>query len=353
MRLSQAFHVVLALPLRGRFRPVLTDPRPTRCNRSVPPFPKPRFSYDYDLAHELAALRAYRKQKPGRQIPAKSKGKLLLATWNVANLGAQDRLDSDYELIAELVGWFDLVAIQEVNDDLRGIEAIHERLPKRYDLMFSDASGNRERQAFLYDSRKVSRLREVGRIAIPPSQLPRIKLPNSAAKFEGFDRGPYLASFGCGSFRLGLVNVHLFFGSEEPVDLDRRTLETFAVAWWADKTHRDANSYVGDIVPLGDFNLPKAVPGDRIFDALVALGLEAPPHSSQVGSAIASDNQYDQIAFFPGATKDRFTGACNVFDFDGALFQDLWSARPPQQFREYVRFHLSDHRPLWAEFSTA
>ena len=101
--------------------------------------------------------------------------------------------------------------------------------------------------------------------------------------------------------------MHLFYGSEAPADLDRRTLETFAVAWWADKTHRDKKSYVGDVVPLGDFNLPKAAPGDRIFDALVALGLTTPSHSSQIGSAIASDNQYDQIAFFPGTTMDRFT----------------------------------------------
>jgi len=107
------------------------------------------------------------------------------------------------------------------------------------------------------------------------------------------------------------------------------------------------------VVPLGDFNLPKAAPGDRIFDALVALGLETPPHSSQIGSAIASDSHYDQIAFFPGTTKDRFTGACNVFDFDGALFQDLWQQRTQAQFQAYVRYHLSDHRPLWAEFHTA
>jgi hypothetical protein len=31
----------------------------------VPPFPKPRFAYDYDLSRELGALRAYRKSKPG------------------------------------------------------------------------------------------------------------------------------------------------------------------------------------------------------------------------------------------------------------------------------------------------
>jgi len=320
---------------------------------NVPPFPKPRFDYAYDLGHEVAALRDYRKHKPGRQIPAKGKGRLLLATWNIANLGVQDRLDTDYALIAEVVSWFDLVAVQEVNDDLRGIEAIHSHLPSRYELLFSDASGNRERQAFLYDNRKVSRLREVGRVAIPPSQLPRIAIAGATTAFAGFDRGPYLASFESGGFRFALLNVHLFYGSEAPVDLDRRTLETFAVAWWADKTHRDKHSYVGDIVPLGDFNLPMAAPGDRIFDALVALGLTTPPHSSQIASAIASENQYDQIAFFPGATMDRFTGACNVFDFDGALFQDLWAQRTPAQFRAYTRFHISDHRPLWAEFRTA
>ena len=319
----------------------------------MPPFPKPRFDYSYDLAHELAALRDYRKHKPGRQIPRKGKGRLLVATWNVANLGVQDRLDSDYALIAEVVSWFDLVAVQEVNNDLRGIEAIHSQLPSRYDLLFSDASGNRERQAFLFDSRKVTRLREVGRVAIPPSQLPRIAVAGATAAFGGFDRGPYLASFEAGAFRFALLNVHLFYGSGAPADLDRRTLETFAVAWWADKTHRDRKSYVGDIVPLGDFNLPKATPGDRIFDALVALGLTTPSHSSQIGSAIASDNQYDQIAFFPGTTKDRFSGACNVFDFDGALFQDLWATRTETQFRSYTRFHISDHRPLWAEFHTA
>jgi len=319
----------------------------------VPPFPKPRFDYTYDLAHEIAALRDYRKHKPGRQIPAKGKGRLLVATWNVANLGVQDRLDSDYALITEIMSWFDLVAVQEVNDDLRGIEAIHSHLPTRYDLLFSDASGNRERQAFLFDSRKVSRLREVGRVAIPPSQLPKIAVAGATTAFAGFDRGPYLASFESGAFRFALLNVHLFYGSEAPADLDRRTLETFAVAWWADKTHRDKNSYVGDVVPLGDFNLPKAAPGDRIFDALVAFGLTTPAHSSQIGSAIASDNQYDQIAFFPGTTNDRFSGACNVFDFDGALFQDLWAQRTPEQYRSYARFHISDHRPLWAEFLTA
>jgi endonuclease/exonuclease/phosphatase family metal-dependent hydrolase len=319
----------------------------------VPPFPRPRFQYDYDLDRELAALRAYRRTKPGRQVPRKGSDRLLLATWNIANLGVQERLDSDYALMAELIGWFDLVAVQEVNDDLRGIEAIHAKLPARYDLLFSDASGNQERQAFLFDTRKVSRLKEVGRLSIPPSDLGKVKLPGTTTAFPGFDRGPYLASFESGSFRFSLLNVHLYYGSPDPADVDRRKLETFAVAWWADRKHRDARSYVPEVVPLGDFNLPKQAPGDAIYDALVSRGLHIPPHTSQIGSAIASDSYYDQIAFFPGATKNRFTGASNVFDFDGALFQDLWQQRPGKPFLSYVRYHLSDHRPLWAQFETA
>ena len=318
----------------------------------MPPFPKPRFAYEYDFDRELTALRAYRRKKPGRQIPRKASDRVLIGTWNIANLGVQDRLDTDYALMAEIIGWFDLVAVQEVNDNLRGIEAIHSKLPARYDLLFSDASGNQERQAFLFDSRKVTRLKEVGRLSIPPRDLRVIKLPGTTTPFNGFDRGPYLASFACGEFRFSLLNVHLYYGSAAPVDMDRRTLETYAVAWWADQKHRDARSYVPEIVPLGDFNLPKTEPGDRVYEALTTLGLEVPPHTSQIGSAIASDSYYDQIAFFPGSTKTRFTGASNVFDFDGALFQDLWETRPGAPFLSYLRYHISDHRPLWAEFHT-
>jgi endonuclease/exonuclease/phosphatase family metal-dependent hydrolase len=318
----------------------------------MPPFPKPRFEYKYDLAREVAALRAYPLQKPDRKIPKKSKDRLLVATWNIANLGVQDRLDCDYALIAEIIGWFDLVAVQEVNDNLRGIDAIHAQLPARYDLLFSDASGNRERQAFLFDTRKVKRLKEVGRLSIPPSDLGKIKVPATTTAFPGFDRGPYIASFESGAFRFSLLNVHLFFGSPKQSDVDRRTLETFAVAWWADQKHRDKRSYVPEILPLGDFNLPKMEKGDRIFDTLCTFGLEVPPHTSQIGSAIASDSYYDQIGFFPGPTRERFTGATNVFDFDGCLFADLWKQRPEKPYWSYARYHISDHRPLWAEFHT-
>ena len=78
--------------------------------------------------------------------------------------------------------------------------------------------------------------------------------------------------------------------------------------------------------------------------------MHLPKHSTQIGSSIASDSHYDQVAFFPGETQQEFTGNSGVFDFDGALFRTLWEERPPQEFFAYVRYYVSDHRPLWAEF---
>jgi hypothetical protein len=45
------------------------------------PLPKPRFQYDYEVEHELAALRDYPKlpDRADRTVPAKRKSRLLLA----------------------------------------------------------------------------------------------------------------------------------------------------------------------------------------------------------------------------------------------------------------------------------
>jgi endonuclease/exonuclease/phosphatase family metal-dependent hydrolase len=200
-------------------------------------------------------------------------------------------------------------------------------------------------------SRKVRQLEEVGELAIPPSDLRYIKLPGITQLFDGFDRNPYLGLFQAGSFSLQLASVHLYFGSDAKISMNRRALETFAVARWADQRRKSAFSATCDIIALGDFNLPKASPGDPIFDELTRRGLQLPAHSTQIGSSIAEDNHYDQIGFFPGETGEQFTGRSGVFDFDGALFRTLWEARSRQDFLAYVRYHLSDHRPLWAEFA--
>jgi hypothetical protein len=59
-------------------------------------------------------------------------------------------------------------------------------------------------------------------------------------------------------FRFLLVSVHLYFGSDSKEDMERRALETIAVARWAAKRRDSKNAFVSDIIALGDFNLPSS-----------------------------------------------------------------------------------------------
>jgi endonuclease/exonuclease/phosphatase family metal-dependent hydrolase len=324
----------------------------------MPPFPKPSFEYAYNVATQIAALRNYRDTKPGRAIPAKASDRLLVASWNIANLGLQERRERDYRLLAEMISWFDLVAIQEVNDNLVGLRGILRHLASMpaggsWRTLFSDKAGNNERLAYIYDASKVTVCDKVGEIAIPPSEQRYIRVDSDSPEFRGFDRNPYLAAFQCGAFDFVIVNVHLYFGSDSAAgDIARRRNETYAVGRWADLRRSSDYSYSPETIVIGDFNMPQAEWGDPIYDALVARGLYIPAHSTEVGGTnLAGDKHYDQIAFFPGATEMRNT-AVGVFDFDGALFAHLWQTRRAE-FREYMRYYISDHRLLWAEFKTA
>jgi endonuclease/exonuclease/phosphatase family metal-dependent hydrolase len=319
----------------------------------MPAFPKPRFEYDYDLKTEVKALRGYSKLpgKEDRAIPAKARDRLLLATWNIANLGVQQRRTKDHQLLAEVVSWFDLVAIQETNDNLEGLRGIQEQLPKRYRVLFSDPGGNNERFTFLFDAEKVEPLEEIGRVTVPPKELKSVKLPDVKQPFLGFDRNPYLISFRCSKLSFVLANVHLYFGdARDKDDMDRRCLEAYAVGRWADLRRRNEDSYTKDVMALGDFNLPVRAESDRVYQALTRKGLQLPPHSTKVGGTNLSDDaHYDQMAVFHGPLSEAIT-AMGVFDFDGALFRDLWGETKAEQskFRSYVKYYVSDHRPLWA-----
>jgi len=315
----------------------------------MPVFPKPKFAFEYDLDIEITRLR---KHKQARTIPNREQDKILVATWNIANLGAQQRRDQDRSIIAEIISWFDIVAIQECRENFGDLFDLHDKLPKSYRVIMSDAGGNNERMAFLYDGGKLTALEEIGEIAFPPSRYKTVKLPGIQLQFNGFDRTPYLAAFSAGNTSLMFVNVHLFFGDDKPKSVARRSLETFAVAKWADLRKKSPFSFTRELVALGDFNMPKSNPGDPIFTALTKLGLELPEHSTQIASSISSDANYDQIAFLPETTRHRFTGLKGVVDYDTVIFPDLWQdGTNEKNFRTYLRYYISDHRPMWVQLS--
>ena len=57
---------------------------------------------------------------------------------------------------------------------------------------------------------------------------------------------------------------------------------------------------------------------------------------------------------YPCSLQGRATrSAWRVFDFDRVVFEDMYEERGLKSFRAYVRYYLSDHRPIWAAIDTA
>ncbi len=316
----------------------------------MPSFPKPTFAHTVNLSKEINALRSYRDSNPSLKIPAATANNLRMATWNIANLGEQDREDEHLKIIAEIISWFDLIAVQETKENYGHFKKIVGFAGSKYKFIFSDVAGNNERLAFIYDSDKVKVLEEIGEYAIPPSDYSDINITGVAATFNGFDRSPFLVSFATGSFQFTLMTVHLYYGDDtDPKKIGRRCLEAYAVARWADLRKKSKYTYNGitDVFAMGDFNLPKIDKNDIIYKALVKRGLQLPDHTSLVYSNISNDQQYDQIAFLPG-TKSRIL-ADGVFPFDNAAFADIYQVKTPAVFRGYIKYYISDHRPMWME----
>jgi len=324
-----------------------------RKETAMPSFRRPSFDITFSTDDEKRALRRYRNNELGRRIPRRSNSTLLLASWNIANLGAQDREPRHYDLIAEIIQWFDLVAIQEVRDDLSGLDGIMAALPGSWRRIFTDKSGNDERMAFIYRHPKVRLMEMCGEIGIPVSEQEHINLPGVNRRFSGFDRNPMITAFNVRGFHIGLVNVHLYFGKQDTAaqrraSMDRRRLEAYAVSRWCDLRRRDADRYVDHFIALGDFNLPRwGDSNDPIRQALTRRGLRRPTHSARIASAIASDSDYDQILCVPGLISRM--RAAGVFDYDGAIFNAMYLARGIASFRSYLRYYISDHRPIWSE----
>ena len=305
-------------------------------------------------------MRAHRAQ---REIPERTSDRLLLATWNVANLGApEQRRDPEcFKLLAEIVGWFDLVAVQEVRDNAdAGIRPLLAELTDSWRLVFSEAGGNDERFAFLWDSDKVELGQLVGKATLEPAELERAGGPG----FQGFSRTPYLGTLHCNGLRIEIISVHSFFGEEGSAeDMERRLAETQEIGWWCEERSEDPDSYTKDILAMGDFNTPSESDSElaeRMLDGLRQHGLHTPEHTTQLGTAVRSENHYDQLLFFPKDTGTDLV-ADGVFDFDTVIFHDLWEERIAQNgqhqgvidFHNYAVWAISDHRPMWAQLRTA
>jgi len=298
------------------------------------------------------------------QIPQKSVSEtLLLATWNIREFGMGNRIPESFHYIAEIISRFDIVAIQEVAEDLRALEKVIELLGGNWDYIVTDSTaggaGGGERMAFLYDRSKLFFKNLAGEIVLPEKGQIQGNLQ--------FARTPFCVAFQAGWFKFNLTTVHIYYGAESGEKFQRRVDEIdFIASFLSKRSKQEDLTYI----LLGDFNIVD--PTDKTMQALERNKFFIPDEIKKKPSDIGGTKHYDQIAFKVKqgedmqifSKKDQKAGTFKYFDYvftkdELAVYRSEFDKKNTEnktekQIESYYlskwrTFQMSDHLPLWVE----
>ncbi len=324
-------------------------------------------------ARVIERLLALRKQLRAEVPTRTQESTLLLATWNIREFDSPKfggRLPESYYYIAEILSHFDLVAIQEVYKDLEALNQVQRILGSDWKFMFTDetmgAAGNKERLAFLYDSRKVSFGGLASEIVLPPKIVVTEGGKRELQPVRQLARSPFAVGFKSGWTSFILTTVHIYYGEDRPDD-PLRIQEIQEIADFMGKKSEDPSSWSRNIILLGDFNIYS--PGDVTMQALLKAGFKVAPELEHVPSNFGQNRTYDQIAFKVRPDRFETTGRAGVFNFSKTVFRDedeevyapfmgpeyqMNKSGEPRKdpgayYRQWRTFQMSDHLPMWVE----
>ena len=316
-----------------------------------------------------------RKQLDDEVPPRTISDTLLLATWNIREFDSSKygvRETEPLHYIAEIISRFDLVAVQEVREDLWALDEVQKMLGGWWKYIVTDVthgtSGNGERMAFLYDGRKVTFGGLAGEIV-----LPDVRGQDRSLQFA---RTPFMCGFRASWTKFNLCTVHIYYGDAKADDPRRiKEIEDLAKLL-ADKSKPPGeqparpdgavtevrNTSPENMILLGDFNI--FARGDKTFEGLTKAGFVVPDELQRLpGSNLDQSKFYDQIAFL--VRPDRFgtTSRAGVFNFLKSVYRDedqetygavigepyAKAKNQKSYYNQWRTFQISDHLLLWVE----
>lgn len=244
---------------------------------------------------------------------------LNLASWNIRILSNNSRDDTELSAIAEILTRYDLVAIQEVRDELV-MRRILKFLPNEWDYLISEPVGRgvKERYVYLYDKQKVKPL-GIDYVISDPE--------------DNFIREPYAASFRSGNFDFTLLTFHAIYGDSI---FDRRK----EIGYLPDLIDHIQNTlgFERDLILLGDFNLP---PDDRAWSGFDDYKAVIP---SSEKTTITDTSSYDNFWLHENYTyNEEFISLLEIYRFDELLCMNNDSQ---------ASIIYSDHRPIAIKLDT-
>ncbi len=311
------------------------------------------------VQHDIEQLRGYLE----RHVPPKRPDKnLLIATWNLRAFASltrkwtavqKDRPKRDLRgllTIAEIIKRFDVVAIQEVQGNLRALRDLLKWLGEDWSFLMTDitlgSSGNSERIAFVFNRSRVQVSGLASELVVPPEWLTEI---GEHALTRQFARTPYAVSFKAGNTTFILVTLHVNYGK----DAKGRIPELKAIARWMREWAARSSKWSHNLIALGDFNIDRR--GDPLWQAFTSTGLTVPEGLTNIPRTVfanknkpQTEKYFDQIAWFEtskGVKKLSLEYVRSGYvDFLPYVYQDT------NLNKRSISYRVSDHYPLWTEF---
>ena len=308
-------------------------------------------------------------------IPVKTTDKnILIATWNIREFDSSAygaRVNEAIYYIAEVVNRFDLIAVQEVRDDLAGLKRVMKLLGKWWKVIYTDttegAHGNHERLAFVYDSRKLKFTGLAGEAVIPEIEVREKGKKTIYKPSEQLFRTPFIVSFQAGWFNFMISTAHIVYG-DNVNDSPKRIKEIGLLSDFLAKKVKGKYAESKNLILLGDFNIFK--PGNKTFK-MITKNFTIPKAIQNLPSNAPKNKHYDQIAL--RLEKNVKLTNAGVFDYFDTVFRvedekayinamgksyyhtSKGKARNAKSksryYKTYWRTHqMSDHLPMWVEF---
>ena len=219
----------------------------------------------------------------------------MIATWN---LRAFDDLTEKWETsekdspkrnlhalrcIVDIISRFDIIAIQEVKDNLKCLRETIKALGSNWMFIMTDVTtgsdGNDERLAFVFDTRKIKMSGLACEIVVPEEYL---KDPSPDAMKKQIARTPYAVSFYSAGRTFILCTLHVMYGQAP-----ERVSELKMIAKWLSDWAKEMQSWKHDLIPLGDFNIDRK--DDDLYKAFTSTGLTVPDVLTKVARTVFSD----------------------------------------------------------------
>ena len=247
--------------------------------------------------------------------------------------------------IIEIIKSFDIIAVQEVKDNIKCLRDTLRMLGEDWSFIMTDVTkgdpGNDERLAFIFNTKRVKLSGLACEIVVPDEQLK--KNVSIDALDRQFARTPYGVGFRAKDKTFVLLTMHVLYGDNEK----DRVPELEAIADWMYDWAKKLNKWNQSLFILGDFNIERKK--DLAYKAFVSKNLFIPEDLRDLKSTIFKEIKlYDQIGWYKNSRNDSqislnyITGG--KFNFTPHVLKTR--NLPMNQ----LSWRISDHLPLWAEF---